>query len=99
MIFVDTGFFFALVSANDPDHEAVVEVLESLKGQKLPQQLLTTNHVVFETITLARRKKDHALAVEVGEALWSEKLARIHRATEEEERLAFDYLKRHRPRR
>lgn len=51
MIFVDTGFFFALVSANDPDHEGVVEVLESLKAQKLPELLLTTNHVVFETIT------------------------------------------------
>ncbi len=60
MIVADTGFFFAMVSANDPDHEGVVEILENLKGQKLPELLLTTNHVVFDTITLARRRRDYA---------------------------------------
>ncbi len=30
MIFVDTGFIFALFSANDPDHERVREVFEAI---------------------------------------------------------------------
>ena len=31
MIFVDTSFFYALASANDPDHERVREVFEKLR--------------------------------------------------------------------
>ena len=31
MIFVDTGFLFALFSNNDPDHERVREVFETIK--------------------------------------------------------------------
>ena len=54
MIFVDTGFFYALASAKDPDHDRVVEVFETFRNQRLSDVLLTTNHVVFETIELAR---------------------------------------------
>jgi uncharacterized protein len=92
VIFVDTGFIFALLSANDPDHARATEVMESLQGHRLPDVLLTTNHVVFETITLARSRAGHALAVEVGQVLYSERLARVHHATPEEERHSFEYL-------
>jgi uncharacterized protein len=51
--------------------------------------------VVFETITLARMRASHRLAVEAGTILYSEKMARIHTATLEEERAAFAYLARH----
>jgi predicted nucleic acid-binding protein len=60
VIFVDSGFFFALFSEGDPDHGRVVEV---------------------------------------GDVLYSEKLARIHRASFEEEKSAFEYLRRHRDKR
>lgn len=56
---------------------------------------LTTNHVVFETIALARSKAGHALAVSAGEELLSGRLVRIHHASPEEERAAFEYLKKH----
>jgi predicted nucleic acid-binding protein len=95
VIFVDTGFFFALLSQADPDHGRALEVLESLAPRRLPTLLLTTNHVVGETITLARYRAGHALAVEAGEMLYSEKMARIHWASPEEEKEAFAYLKRH----
>ncbi len=52
MIFLDTGFLFAYVSANDKDHARVTEVLEAHRGERLADFLLTTNHVVAETITI-----------------------------------------------
>ena len=55
MVFVDTSFFFALASLGDPDHERVREVFETFDPGRLSEQWLTTNHVVFETITLARK--------------------------------------------
>jgi predicted nucleic acid-binding protein len=96
VIFVDTSFFFALLSEDDPDHARALEVFDTFEGRKLPDLLLTTNHVVFETVTLARARAGHDLAVEAGEMLYSEKMARIHQATPEEERLAFAYLKQYR---
>jgi hypothetical protein len=95
VIFVDTGFFFALLSANDPDHGRALNVFKTFEGQSLPDLLLTTNHVVFETITLARARAGHRLAVEAGEILLSEGIARIHRATADEERDAFAYLRKY----
>ena len=96
MIFVDTGFFFALASEKDPDHPRVREVLRGFKGRNLSELLLTTNHVVLECITLTRRRIGHQAAVGMGERLLSGRLARIHQASAKEERAAFDYLKKHR---
>ena len=95
MIFVDTSFFFPLLSANDRDHSLVREVFEGLGNRRLPDLLLTTNHGVGETITLARIRAGHDLAVKVGRHLYSEKMARIHWATADEEKAAFEYLARH----
>src|SRR5713226_3117542 len=67
--------------------------LTNLQGS-LADHLLTTNHVIAETITLTR-KIGHEKAVKVGDQLYGEKLARIHWATPDEERAAFDYFKRH----
>lgn len=96
MIFVDTSFFFPLVSANDRDHPRVRQVFEGLGNRRLPDLLLTTNHVVAETITLARVRAGHDLAVRVGRYLYSEKMARIHWASPAEEKNAFEYLAKHR---
>jgi len=72
VIFLDTGFLFAYVSENDQDHGRVNEVLEEHRGRRLSDFLLTTNHVVAETITLLSKRghRDpgirHDLAVKVG---------------------------------
>lgn len=95
MTFLDTGFLFALISTRDEHHARVVEVFRTLKDVRLSDTLLTTNHVVAETITLAR-KIGHEEAVRIGDKLYGEKLARIHWATPDEERVAFGYFKRHR---
>ncbi len=95
MIFLDTGFLFGLVSTKDEHHNRVVEVFSTFKGARLSDELLTTNHVIAETITLTR-KLGHEKAAKLGERLYSEKLARIHWTTPDEEREAFEYFKRHR---
>ena len=95
MTLVDTSFFFAFFSAKDPDHARAREAFATFKGQKLPDVLVTTDYIVFETITLCRMRMGHREAVFVGEHLYSERMARIHHATLEEQRAAFDYFKRH----
>jgi predicted nucleic acid-binding protein len=56
VIFLDTGFLFAYVSADDQDHARVSEVLEAHRGERLADFLLTTNRVVTETITLVSKR-------------------------------------------
>jgi predicted nucleic acid-binding protein len=92
--FLDTGFLFALVSRKDAHHERVVEVFREFKNIRLADELLTTNHVVAEAITLTL-KIGHAEAAKLGAQLYGEKLARIHWATADGERAAFDYFVRH----
>jgi predicted nucleic acid-binding protein len=96
VIFVDTSFFFALFFRKEPNHARVREVFETLARRSLPDELLTTNHVLFETLTLTRSAISHEAAVYAAERLYSERIARIHWATPEEEAAAVDFFKRHR---
>lgn len=89
MIFVDTGFLFAMVSTKDEHHHRVLEVLKPYEDRRLSEFLLTTNHVVGETLTMLRGL-GHQQAVRMGEQLYGEKLARVHWATREEELEAVD---------
>jgi uncharacterized protein len=93
--FVDTSFFFALASANDPDHVRVRDVFDEFDPKQLPDLWMTTNHVVMETIRLTKRQVGHEAAVKMGKRLYGQKLARIHWTAPKEEREAFDYLARH----
>ena len=101
MIFLDTGFLFALFVEGDANHDRVRQVFEGYRGRRLQDLLLTTNHVVAETVTLLRKRGHpdsrvrHGLAVSVGEQLLAGTLAQLHRASEEEEREALAYLAKH----
>lgn len=96
MIFVDTGFWVALASEKDPAHGRVAEVFRSFKERIGIEPLLTTNHVVFESLTLARSAIGHSAGAALGERLYAESLARIHWATPEDEKAAFAYYCRYR---
>lgn len=101
MIFLDTGFLYALIDADDANHARVREVLEAERGNPLRDSVLTTNHVLAETLTLLRKrgKQDartrHARAVDVGRRLYAGAFGRIHQVSDEEERAAFEYFSRH----
>lgn len=95
MIFVDTSFFFALAFAKDRDHSRAVEAFQRFREVPLDKTLVTTNHVVGETLTLTRRRIGHSATVQMGRHLYSQRLARIHQATQEEELEAFELLARY----
>lgn len=101
MIFLDTGFLYALIDADDANHVRVKEVLERERGRKLSNFVLTTNHVLAETLTLlrARGKQDsrtrHTRAVAVGRRLYAGAFGRLHQVSAEEERSAFDYFSKY----
>ncbi len=102
MIFLDTGFIFALIAESDVNHRRAVEFMESHGDSRLSDLVITTNHVVAETLTLVRTRAHkspairHDLAVRVGEKLFGEVLGRIHQTTAEDEREAFAYFAQHR---
>ena len=102
MIFLDTGFIFALIAESDVNDRRAVEFMEGHGESRLSDLVVTTNHVVAETLTLVRTRAHksaairHELAVKVGEKLFGEALGRIHQATAEDEREAFAYFAQHR---
>ena len=101
MIFLDTGFLFALFYADDVHHVRVREVLERFRGRPLAEFVITTNHVVAETVTLLLKRAGtdararHQLAVRVGQQLLAEVFGQVHYATVDDERAAIAYLARH----
>jgi predicted nucleic acid-binding protein len=101
VIFVDTGFLAAHISEEDKNHARVEAVLDGYRGRRIASLLLTTNHVVAETVTLVKRRSHrdprvrHQLAVSVGRLLFAGAFGRIHHATPEDEREAFVYFERH----
>lgn len=70
MIFVDTGFLFAMVSSKDEHHHRVLEVLSPYEDRRLSDFLLTTNRVVGETLTMTRNRKN-ARRVHAQHELWA----------------------------
>ena len=75
MIFVDTGALFALLVATDANHA------KALTWHKAaPRDLVTTDHVVFELLTLLRAKGHNHKAIAVGRRLFAGELVRLERA-------------------
>jgi predicted nucleic acid-binding protein len=102
LIFLDTGFLYALFAEEDEHHLRVQEVLEEYQERRLSDLVITTNFVVGETLTLARSKGHpdpgvrHDRAVEIGQHLRAGYFAQIYRVSEEDEEAAFDLFRRHR---
>jgi predicted nucleic acid-binding protein len=85
MIFVDSGAWFSSVIATDPDHAAATAWLAGNR-----EELLTTDYVLDETLTLLRARAQTHIAVALGAALFAESLAVLHFCTKDEILLAWD---------
>lgn len=72
MIFVDTGAWFATVVPSDVNHAAATRWL-----QQNTEQLITTDYVVDETLTLLRARGQALSAVALGEAFFGGALATV----------------------
>ena len=63
-LFVDTGAWFSYLNAVDPDHGAIVPVLEEWE-----RRLVTTDYVFDELVTVCRYRVGHSAACVAGSAL------------------------------
>ena len=94
MIFVDTSFWIAITRDKDVHHAEAVALLERHENQVLA----CSNHVLGETWTLTRRRNGHRAAMTLIERIARAVRTEMLRGTEEDERLAWLWL-RNRPER
>lgn len=67
--FVDTSAWVPLFDADDSNHAAAAAHWTKLQQNRTP--LYTTDYILDESITLARRRAGHAVAVSLGTAMLS----------------------------
>jgi|SRR5579872_1181006 len=84
MIFVDTGAFIARNLARDSYHAEAGVIWRQLASERL----VTSNHVVSETLTYIGRRASYSFAAECGERLHSSKIEILY-STEEDEKAAL----------
>jgi predicted nucleic acid-binding protein len=68
MIFVDTGIWYAANVPEDPDHVAARELLLGATSD-----LVTTDYVVDELLTLLVVRKHRDIALRIGDDFWTQK--------------------------
>ncbi len=83
MIFVDTSAWYALYVPRDQDHPRSNEWRKTNT-----ERLLTTDHVVVETLNLLTVRKEPDRARELSQSLFAEVPAMLHRATDADMRRA-----------
>ena len=91
MIFVDTSCWVAIRNRRDGHHSEAVVLLERHRDSPL----LTTDLVRGETWTYLRRKAGHDVAVSFLDGLDGSPRIQIFHTTEEIEREALAWLRRH----
>jgi predicted nucleic acid-binding protein len=90
IVFVDTSAFVARNARRDPYGEVASRIW--LELEETP--LVTTNHVVEETLTLLARRIDPALAADMAERIYSSARLDIIYTTHEDEHAALRYFRK-----
>jgi predicted nucleic acid-binding protein len=88
MIFVDTGAWFAAVTPSDPTHPHASAFLAANQ-----EQLITTDYVIDETLTLLRARGEYRRALALGERLFAGDVAEVVYLTEEDVRRAWEVFR------
>jgi predicted nucleic acid-binding protein len=91
VIFVDSSFWIALSDRRDGRHEQATALLRTHQGGAL----VTTNHVCGETWTFLRKRHGHRAAVRFLDTTEGTARLRVAAASEEVEREAWSWLRRH----
>lgn len=73
MIFVDTGVLYAAIIERDPYHTVCRQLVDETK-----YDLVTTDFVIDELLTLMSVRGNRAAAIRIGHLLWAGRLAEIH---------------------
>jgi predicted nucleic acid-binding protein len=91
LIFVDTSFWVALAIEADQQHVSASRLLAAHPGAALA----TSNGIRGETWTFMQRRFGHRAAVALVERLDRTPRLSVVRVTEDDERNAWDWLRRH----
>ncbi len=73
-VFFDTSAYVALTDTSDQFHADAARLAEQIIASRLPR--VTTNYVLAEAYTRIRRKLGHATAVQFGEGIRHDVVAR-----------------------
>ena len=84
MIFVDTGAWYASLVPTDLDHARAVQWLATNHSQ-----LLTTDYVIDETLTLLRVRGETKRALVIGARFFQDGVTQIHKITTADLTLAW----------
>jgi predicted nucleic acid-binding protein len=89
MIFVDTGAWYSFAVLEDVEHAAAVGWMRTNR-----QELITSDYVIDETLTLLRSRRQQRLALQVGRQLFSGALCQVYHLTEEDVRQTWETFQR-----
>jgi uncharacterized protein len=92
-LFVDTAAWIGLEIANDQNHRAALQFRQQ-PGRAY--RWVTTNWVIWETVTWLRRRVHHAAAVRFGERVWASKSLDVIPITSDHESRAWRIFQRYR---
>lgn len=92
-IFVDTSGFYALLIADDDRHDAVLRIMKDAQRRKLT--FVTTDHVLDETATLLKARKQAYLLPQFFQNLDASKAIRIEWTDAERFRLCRNFFLKH----
>lgn len=84
-VFVDTSAWYAYINSKDPDHVKVKDYLNNFKGN-----LISTNFIFDEIITLVLSRMGHKKAVLTGKTLLNPKVVIAVRIRTRDEREAWE---------
>lgn len=92
-LFVDTSAWLALTDKNDQYHNRAVSKSLEIKRQKI--ELITSEYIIDESITLIRYRVSHHAAIIFGDSLLSSRISRIVDVTEEDRLKAWEFFKKY----
>ena len=87
-VFLDTSYLIAALNPRDRNHETAIALKEAL-GSLAP---ITTNHVLGECWTFARRRFGHGAAVKLVDALRRGERYRVVHVERQLEEAAHEWL-------
>jgi predicted nucleic acid-binding protein len=93
-LFVDTSAWVAINNKNDQHHDEAVSKITKVRQQKI--QLVTSEYVFDESVTIIRYRVSHRAAVAFGDALISSNVASIEDITDEERLKTWVLFKKYR---
>ncbi len=79
VVLVDTAVWFALLIAKDPKHSLAAQWFE-----RLSEQVVTTDYIVDETLTLLLMRGERKKAIEFGNLTIVSSAAVVHKVTEDQ---------------